>query len=119
MFIIQLRKLREESLAREIFEEQKNHDWPGLAQEVSRICQDIGLEDVNSCEVSKDKVNEIIFYHHYTVHQMRGSEGQFSFTHAPPMCPTILETLGPKEVKYVHLNQTGPLGAPLGPLKPP
>ena len=65
MFIIQLRKLREESLAREILGEQRNNDWPGLAQEVSKICQDIGLEDVNSCEVSKDKVNEMIFYHHY------------------------------------------------------
>ena len=53
MFIIQLRKLREESLAREIFEEQKNHDWPGLAQEVSRICQDIGLEDVNIANPSR------------------------------------------------------------------
>ena len=50
---------------------------------------------------------------------MRGSEGQFRFTHALPMYPTILETLGPKEVKYVHFNQTGPPGAPLAPLKPP
>ena len=54
-----------------------------------------------------------------TVHQMRGSEGQFRFTHALPMYPTILETLWPKEVNYAHLNQTGPPGAPLGPLKPP
>ena len=53
MFVIQLRKLREESLAREIFEEQRNQDWPGLAQEVSKICQDIGLEDVNIANPSR------------------------------------------------------------------
>ena len=54
-----------------------------------------------------------------TVHQMRGSEGQFCFTNALPIYATILETLGCKEVKYVNLNQNGPPGAPLGPLKPP
>ena len=50
---------------------------------------------------------------------MRGSEGQFRFTHALPMYHTILETLGPKEVKYVQFYQTVLPGAPLGPLKPP
>ena len=51
-----------------------------------------------------------------TVHQMRGSGGQFRFTHALPMYPTISETLGPKEVIYAHLNQNGTPGAPLAPL---
>ena len=39
--------------------------WPGLAQEVSDICSEIGLEDLNDSDIPKEKVQEKIFYHHY------------------------------------------------------
>ena len=34
---------------------------------MSEICQEVGLEDLNVHEESKEKVNEEIFYHHYKV----------------------------------------------------
>ena len=53
------------SLAKKIYNEQKEKGWPCLAKEVSEICQKVGLEDLNEHEVSKEKVNGEIFYHHY------------------------------------------------------
>ena len=55
----------ENSLAKEVYQEQRQHDWPGLAQEVTEICKEVGIEDVNDKEVSKETIEEGIFYHHY------------------------------------------------------
>ena len=52
-------------LAKEINKEQKEQGWPGLVKEVSEICQEVGIEDFNEHEISKEKVNEEIFHHHY------------------------------------------------------
>ena len=45
--------------------------WPGRylrsRENIKDICQDTGLEGVNNYEVSKEKVTEIIFHHHYKV----------------------------------------------------
>ena len=53
LYVIQLKRLSETSLAKEIYEEQKEQGWPGLAKEVSEICQKVGLDNVNEHEVSK------------------------------------------------------------------
>ena len=47
-------KMEEDSLAREMYDGQRNHGWPGLAPEVAEICHDIGLDDVNEHEVAND-----------------------------------------------------------------
>ena len=39
--------------------------WPGLGQEVSEICDVLGLPDVNIVLVSKNEVKKAIFEHHY------------------------------------------------------
>ena len=62
---IQRLKRMENSLAKEVYQEQRQHDWPGLAKEVTEICKELGIEDVNEKEVSKETVEEEIFYHHY------------------------------------------------------
>ena len=53
------------TLSRQVYEEGKAKEWPGLGKEVSEICRNIGLPDVNDVEVSKSYVNEVIFNHHY------------------------------------------------------
>ena len=53
------------SLARMVYEEQLRLGWPGLAEEVKKICSEVGLPDVNLIEVKKEKVKEMIYYHHY------------------------------------------------------
>ena len=65
MYLMQLKRLEERSLALEIYQEQKKHGWPGLAKDVSEICEKLGLEDLNNTDISKEKVSEEIFYHHY------------------------------------------------------
>ena len=37
----------------------------GHGQEVSRICQEVGLPDVNCVNVPKSEVKQAIFEHHY------------------------------------------------------
>ena len=51
-------KLSEMSLAKQIYKEQKEKGWQGLAKEVSEICQEVGIEDLNEHEVSKEKKNK-------------------------------------------------------------
>ena len=62
---VQRLKRMENSLAKEVYEEQRNNDWPGLAKEVTEICREVGIEDVNEKEEPREKVEEGIFYHHY------------------------------------------------------
>ena len=55
-----------EALCRQVYEEGKNRSWPGLAKEVSDICEIVGIEDVNLVMVFKSEVKEAIFKHHYS-----------------------------------------------------
>ena len=56
---------QEKSLAKEIYAEQLQHDWPGLNREVKEICENIGVKNINEEDVSKEEVEEGIYYHDY------------------------------------------------------
>ena len=43
MFIRQIKNLEESSLAKAIYNEQKAQGWPGLVEEVTTICEQIGI----------------------------------------------------------------------------
>jgi hypothetical protein len=53
------------TLCRQVYEEGKHMGWPGLGQEVSDICAELGIPDVNNMMVSKHEVKNAIFDHHY------------------------------------------------------
>ena len=53
MLILHVRRLEEGSLARRVYEEQVSKQWPGLAQEVIKICQEIGVESAGTTKLSK------------------------------------------------------------------
>ena len=55
----------QECLARRIYMEQLQNGCPGLATEVSHICQKIGIQDVNRNVVQLEKIKEAVVYHHY------------------------------------------------------
>ena len=38
---------------------------PGLAKEVKTICENLSLPDLNLSQISKDKIDEHIYYNHY------------------------------------------------------
>ena len=52
-------------LARQVYERQLKLGLPGLAREVTDICEAISIPDINYNNVEKDKVEDHIFYSHY------------------------------------------------------
>ena len=50
MLVLHLRCLEESSLASQMYREQKENNWPGLAAEVEEICKELGIESVNSAQ---------------------------------------------------------------------
>ena len=53
------------TLCRQVYEEGRRQQWPGLGQEVTEICEKIGISDMNSVVVDKDAVKNAIFENHY------------------------------------------------------
>ena len=47
------RKLDNNTLAKQIYKEQKLQKWPGLAIETASICSELGLEDCNLTHLDK------------------------------------------------------------------
>ena len=54
-----------ESLAYQIYREQVDMSWPGLARKVEEICQKIGLKNLNDEDSSKEEIKEAIFFRNY------------------------------------------------------
>ena len=54
----------EGGLARDVLDQQVRMDWPGLGEEVRRICKDVGLPDItrDSVRISKEDIKESIKY---------------------------------------------------------
>ena len=65
MFVRRLQQLESSALARQVYERQLQLGLPGLAMEVTAICDSIKIPDVNYHMVEKDKIEEHIFYNHY------------------------------------------------------
>ena len=58
--VLAIRKMDKTFLARQIYEEQVQLQWPGLAREVEVICSAIGIPDVNQSTVNKRDVDMAI-----------------------------------------------------------
>ena len=55
----------ESALLRKVYEESRTRGWPGLGEEVTDICKEIGIPDVNREAVNKSVIKEAIWKHHY------------------------------------------------------
>ena len=53
MLVQHLRNLDTTTLARSIYEEQKEKKWPGLVKETSEICQKLGISNCNEDDLRK------------------------------------------------------------------
>ena len=53
MLVLHVRRLEEGSLAKRVYDEQVSNQWPGLAQEVELICNELEIESVNKTRMSK------------------------------------------------------------------
>ena len=64
LLIQAIRQQEEGGLAREVLQEQVQMGWPGLAQEVQQICQEIKLPDASKKDISKEDIQKAIKYDH-------------------------------------------------------
>ena len=53
MLVLHIQTSDESSLARQIYEEQKANNWPGLTEDTKTICANLGIEDVNTTTQAK------------------------------------------------------------------
>ena len=60
MLVMHIRSLEENTLANQIYEEQKKMHWPGLATETFNICLELNIEDCNSTMVTKSEYRKIV-----------------------------------------------------------
>ena len=60
MMVLHLRSLDEDSLARQIYEEQKEKGWQGLAREAKDICKSLRIEDCNITQISRNKYRQYV-----------------------------------------------------------
>ena len=64
--LMRIRNHETNALCRQIYDEGKSRGWPGLGQEVTDICTQLNIPDVNNTFVAKSVIKEAIFNHHYT-----------------------------------------------------
>ena len=55
-----IRHLPESALARQVYDEQVENGWPGLAKEAKEICLRLKIEDVNKTNFSKEEFKVIV-----------------------------------------------------------
>ena len=62
--VMAIKEMGPSFLARMVYEEQLRQGFPGLAQEVTAICREVGLDDVNYITLTKVQVRNAIREHH-------------------------------------------------------
>jgi hypothetical protein len=60
LLVLHLRGLAQETLASQIYREQVDTEWPGLAKEASNICQQLNLEDCNKTNMTKQEYKKML-----------------------------------------------------------
>ena len=65
MLLVRIKMHEESVLARQIYEESKARGWPGLGEEVTQICEVIGIPDVNHVNIPKKTIISAIERNHY------------------------------------------------------
>ena len=58
--VVALKNLSEETLAKEIYREQKEMGLPGLVKEAQEICKSIGIQDITIENVTKEEVEDAL-----------------------------------------------------------
>ena len=66
LFVLHLRNLENTTLAGQVFEEQKENNWPGLSEETRLICEKLHIEDCNITQKCKSKYVKMV---NFALHQ--------------------------------------------------
>ena len=59
-FLVAIRKLSEETLAKEVFMEQQDLGLPGLVTKAQEICRKIWIRDITKEDVTKDDMEDAL-----------------------------------------------------------
>ena len=65
LLLLKIKHQETTSLSRQVYEQGRANGWPGLAMEVTDICNQFGIQDLNNVHVSKEEIKEAIIDHHY------------------------------------------------------
>jgi hypothetical protein len=65
MLLVRIKTQDESACSRQVYKESWTRGWPGLGEEVTDICKEIGIPDVNREVVSKSDIKEAIWKRHY------------------------------------------------------
>ena len=57
---LHLKELDENALASQIYHEQVEKGWPGLAKETKEICEELRIEDVNTTTMNKSEFKRLL-----------------------------------------------------------
>ena len=63
--LLEIQWLDKEALARQIYEQAEEHDWPGLGRDVRAICEEIQIPDINKYSIDKKQIRSLIYDAHY------------------------------------------------------
>jgi hypothetical protein len=55
-FLKIIKKQGAHSLSGQILQEQRNKNWPGLAREVSEICEELSIPDINIHDIPDSQI---------------------------------------------------------------
>ena len=65
LLLLKIKHQETTSLSRQVYEQGRANGWPGLAMEVTDICNQLGIPDLNNVHVSKEEIKAAIIDHHY------------------------------------------------------
>ena len=68
MKILLLKRMKKQgrtSLCGQVLDEQRKNNWPGLTKEVTEICSELDILDVNTHDVPDGQIKKAVFGHHY------------------------------------------------------
>ena len=60
MFVHHVKNLSDTALAKQVWKEQIRNGWPGLAKEATKLCSELGIEDVNKTKCSKGEWKKVV-----------------------------------------------------------
>ena len=59
MLINHVKQLNKETLARQVYNQQVENKWPGLAMETERICRRLNISNINTTPFEKDELKNL------------------------------------------------------------
>ena len=92
-----------ESLSKKILEEQRSNKWPGLSREVTHICEELNIPDINNCEISALEIRKAVFDHHYGEIKTKISSSKKMMSHKDEDFTEVQDYMKGKSVENVRV----------------